>query len=154
MKTKLKSILIIDDDRITGYLHERLIRNSGISKKILIARNGKEGLEHIASCGNTRELPELILLDLNMPVLGGFEFLEQFQRLENLIKQKIKIVILSTSIHPKDKENLNELKVELVNKPLTEEKLSGICKKYFKNKNTEKFSMKVKPGKESSFLSQ
>jgi CheY-like chemotaxis protein len=154
MKIKLKSILLIDDDRITNYLHERLIRNSGISKKILIARNGKEALNHIASCGDAQELPELILLDLNMPVLGGFEFLEQFQKLENLIKQKIKVVIVSTSIHPKDKERLEDLKVELVNKPLTEEKLFTISKKYFKKKSEEKFTAKIKSGKESSFLSQ
>jgi CheY-like chemotaxis protein len=154
MKIKLKSILLIDDDKITNYLHEKLIKNSGISKKILIARNGKEALNHIASCGDAQELPELILLDLNMPVLGGFEFLEQFQKLGNLIKHKIKVVILSTSIHPKDKERLNNFKVELVNKPLTEEKLLSMWEKNFKKKSAEKFTGKIRVDKESSFLSQ
>jgi CheY-like chemotaxis protein len=87
--------------------------------------NGEEGIRYIKKqCAIGEICPELILLDINMPVMNGFEFIREFEKLEIRNKDKVKIIILTTSKNIKDVELLKSLgNFEFINKPLTEEKL-------------------------------
>jgi CheY-like chemotaxis protein len=125
---KLNCILLVDDDITTNFLNESLIEEIGITKQVLVAQNGKEGIEMVeryfqeqAAC------PQLILLDINMPVMDGFEFLEAFQKLDFEHKDSIVIIILTTSLNPIDVHKVKELGVSgFLSKPLTEEILNEI----------------------------
>jgi CheY-like chemotaxis protein len=124
---KVNCILLIDDDSINNFINERLIRKLNVANEIKIALNGEDGLAYITKhCSNNdgSSCPELILLDINMPVMNGFDFIRAFENIDIKNKSKVKIIILTTSRNQKDVEILKSLgNFEFINKPLTEEKL-------------------------------
>jgi CheY-like chemotaxis protein len=121
---KLNTILLVDDDNINNFLNERLIRKLNITRNIKVTMNGAEGMDFLReNCeeGNPN-CPDLIFLDINMPVMDGFDFIRAFDGIK--MKTKAKIIILTTSKNPKDLERLKTLgDFEYINKPLTQEKL-------------------------------
>lgn len=123
--------MLIEDDQITNFINQRLIKKLIFSSQVYSALNGHEGLEYIKECLiKNEEIPDLIFLDINMPVMDGFEFLEEFQKF-NLSKKSI-IIMLTTSSHIKDMDKLfHSVNSDIIAKPLTEEKLIRIIHKYF-----------------------
>lgn len=130
---KLKCTLLVDDDSINNYLNERLLKKLNISEEVKVALNGSEAIEVIKSRIETNQnIPELILLDINMPVMDGFEFLQNYNGLNFPNKNCVIIVMLTTSTNPKDTERLNNSGISgYVNKPLTEPKLKEVLAKHF-----------------------
>jgi CheY-like chemotaxis protein len=125
---KANCILLVDDNPTTTFLHQRLINKLDITWELLVARNGKAALELIQE--RTREgkaFPELILLDLNMPVMDGFEFYKSFQELEPAHQALMKVVLLTTSFASKDEIRAQQAGIrDFISKPLTKEKLMSI----------------------------
>lgn len=129
----LECILLVDDDEITNFVHETLIGQMDITHKILVANNGQEALNMIQQ-GELIALGSnnLIILDINMPVMNGFEFLEAYHQLDHKLKQSLIIVMLTSSVNPKDAERVKELGVEdILHKPLNEDKLKLLVEKHF-----------------------
>jgi CheY-like chemotaxis protein len=137
MHTSLDCILLVDDNDSDNFLHRRVIERSGISRRVEIAENGREALElldqRVKQGGGTVQQPDLILLDLNMPVMDGWEFLEQYQSLEGFNTWKVVIVILTTSINPADKVKAEKILGAgcFESKPLTVDLLRGIVARHF-----------------------
>ena len=125
---KLDSIFLIDDDPISNFLTERLLLKLEVSDNVNIALNGIQALEMIeAICVDGKPCPELILLDINMPVMSGIDFLRLFKQKGFKGSEKTDIVILSTSTHHKDQKQITSMGVEhILQKPLTEAKLQKI----------------------------
>ncbi len=125
--SQLNCILLIDDDEITNFINVNLLQDLQIARQVEVATNGKEAISILEERCQNAQCPELILLDINMPVLDGFEFLEQLDHMGIKKNNAIKIVALTTSNNPKDLKKLQELGVEtLVNKPLTKEKVEQL----------------------------
>lgn len=128
MKT-LNCILLVDDDEINNFITEKLIKKTGVSKKVKTSHNGEEALLYLAKncCSFEEGYPELILLDAKMPEMNGEEFMESFNKINLNANLNVKIVVLTSSENPKDKERMAELGAKAyINKPLTEEKLLQI----------------------------
>jgi CheY-like chemotaxis protein len=103
----------------------------GVSEHIEIKQNGKDGLKFLEECHREGKLPDIVLVDLKMPVMDGFEFIDAFRKLE-LPENKTRIVMLTTSSNPKDIERMKEKGItDFFDKPLTEEKLTELLEKYF-----------------------
>ena len=100
---QIKKVLLIDDDTVTNMMHQRIINKSGRAQETLVATDGLAALEILEQhISDNETLPELIFLDINMPRMGGFEFLEEFEgRGIGANGQKI-IVMLSTSLMKSD----------------------------------------------------
>ncbi|MBD3663770.1 response regulator [Sulfitobacter aestuariivivens] len=95
----INKILLVDDDEVTNLLHKRLIRRSGQVKEVAVATDGLEALDYLRSrIAAKAPLPELIFLDINMPRMGGFEFLEKYAELDLDGEIQQVIVMLSTSL--------------------------------------------------------
>lgn len=125
--TKFKKVLLIDDDETSNFLNEFLIQGMGIVDEVLIATNGQEGIE-ILNLQNS-DNPEIIFLDLNMPVMDGFEFLEAFEKIRKEKKLDIPVFILTSSNYFKDYERAKKFSVAgYIIKPLTEEKINTALK--------------------------
>ena len=134
MEKKLKCILLIDDDEATNYINKMVIKRSGCAESVEVAESGREALEFLTSGTNgNHPQPELIFLDINMPAMNGWEFLDHYRNLEEIHKGEIIVVMLTTSLNPDDKAKAE--KIEEIsgfrNKPLDEEQLLIILQDYF-----------------------
>lgn len=129
---KLNMIMLIDDDTITNFLNEMLINELAITKKLIVTTDGNKALEEIKAHQNEGVLPDLILLDVNMPVLNGFEFLKKYNELHFQNKESPLIVMLTTSLNEGDKNKAKKLNVkDYLSKPLTKENMLGLLMKHF-----------------------
>lgn len=133
---KLQSVLLVDDDDTVNFFNEFLLKQLQVSEDIVIRENGQEALGYLTELREQpTEFPELIFLDINMPVMDGFEFLEAYREARMQDKTNALIVMLTTSLHPKDVERANTYPFisEYVYKPLTADKVREIVAKYFPN---------------------
>jgi CheY-like chemotaxis protein len=100
-----KRLLLIDNDRQLNRINERVLSTAGIVNELHIALNGKEGLDYLYSrIEKNYPMPHVIVLDLQMPVLNGFEFLDEFQKMNFAGKSNIEIVVFTSSSNPRDKQ--------------------------------------------------
>ncbi|WP_187262462.1 response regulator [Pontibacter beigongshangensis] len=132
---KLNSVLLVDDDEATNFISTLVIKRAGLAEELLTARNGKEAIELIRSRGSgaaDARLPELILLDINMPVMDGFGFLRAFNELDFPGKKAVVIAVLTTSLNPRDEKQVREAGVQdFLNKPLTGKMLEELLDRHF-----------------------
>ena len=126
---KLNCVALVDDDEITNFLNQRVVSELDFANNVKVFSNGKEILDHMKEA---TEKPELILLDINMPVMNGFEFLKAHKLLKDSQKANVIIIMLTSSLLEKDMEMAKELEItEFVPKPLSKEKLEEVVAKYF-----------------------
>ena len=127
---KLNSILLVDDSDATNFFNKVLIERAGITESISVCKNGKEGLEYIIS--NIDTPPELIILDIKMPVMDGFEFLDALRNYESKIKDSLIIVMLSSSMSPSDIERAKRYSFVkgYLNKPLNAETIKELLRRF------------------------
>lgn len=124
----LDSILLVDDDPIANKLHENLLNELGLVKQIVIKKNGREAYEYIEqSYRALNRLPSLILADLSMPVMDGFEFVKELSGSELLAVNKIPLAVVSVSNAEQDKLAIKKLgNYHFTSKPLNKVKLFDI----------------------------
>jgi CheY-like chemotaxis protein len=109
----MKKVLLIDDDPVTNFINKKLIERSGLEIAIVIAESGREGLDILLDSSIKREpFPDLIIVDVNMPVMNGFEFLESLHKIETGEFTAKKIAILSSSSSRFDKARAHQLGVD------------------------------------------
>ena len=120
-----KNILLVDDDKIFNFLSEKTIASLGLANEIHFALNGKEALEMLTMYKyGEMQKPDIIFLDLNMPIMNGYEFIEAFAAMDLPDKHLITIVILTSSADPRDLEMAKELGIKYYfNKPLSKDEI-------------------------------
>lgn len=126
---KLKKILLIDDDTINNFIVLNKLNNIGLSEEAVSVLNGQEGIEYLNKCIlENLHFPELILLDINMPILDGWGFLAEFEKFEKYHQQKTEIYMVSSSVYNEDIEKSKEYpEIKMfISKPLSKEKLTNI----------------------------
>jgi len=139
MSQKLNCIMLIDDDEPTNFLSNMIIEDSGLAKHILIEDSGKSALKYLANSATfthsdeDNPWPDLIFLDVNMPAMNGWEFLDEYKELDKTHRKKIKIVMLTTSLNPDDEIRAKQITciTDFKHKPLTEQIVNEIIEKYF-----------------------
>lgn len=134
----LNTILLIDDDETTNYLNQRLLRKMNVVHHIQVATNGEEGLQYLrehclSSTTPTESCPDLIFLDIKMPVMDGFEFLDEYRLLSPLLPAQAIIAMLTSSVSQVDLNRLQQYDSirKFLNKPLTEASVSEILTQFF-----------------------
>jgi len=134
MKRKLKQIMLIDDDPNDNYFHQREIKKVITDITIIEKLSGLDALDYLQSNRrNSQMLPDLIFLDINMPALDGWEFLEAYDKLDQEIKKGVIIIMLSTSGNPDDilKATTYSSVSDYITKPLTKELVESIIRRFF-----------------------
>jgi CheY-like chemotaxis protein len=123
-----KNIMLVDDDKIFNFLSEKTITSLGLANEVHFASNGKQALEllELYRLGEIQR-PDVIFLDLNMPIMNGYEFIEAFVLLDIPDKHLITIVVLTSSADPKDHARAKELGIKYYfNKPLSSEEIKNL----------------------------
>lgn len=136
MKDKLNCILLVDDDEPTNFLNKMVVEEVDCARHIHVSQSGEEALKFLENAEGEKQMytpPNLIFLDINMPAMNGWEFLEQYSYLKQEQKANVVIVMLTTSLNPDDCAKAAKIAdvSGFETKPLTAEKLSVILKKYF-----------------------
>jgi CheY-like chemotaxis protein len=142
MNYKLKSILLVDDDDATNFINRKILNKLKVAEQIHIALNGKEAIEFLQNHNtpgqqeNEITTPQLILLDINMPVMDGWEFMDAYHSLSEEKKADVIVVMLSTSGNPDDiKRAESNPEISGYNtKPLHPDLMLDIIERHFPSK--------------------
>jgi len=135
MKQKLDKVLLVDDSDADNFIHQRVIKKADITHQIIVKKSGQEALEYLSTLVDETlyPVPNLVFLDINMPGMNGWEFLEHYEKLPLNQKAEIIVCMLTTSISETDKkkaETLPQIK-SYQHKPLTQESLMEVVRTFF-----------------------
>jgi CheY-like chemotaxis protein len=125
---QLDMVMLVDDDSNWRYLTERILMKAGLGLQIITANNGQDAIEKLQTRLDSRErLPDVIFLDIQMPVMDGFAVLEELSKWPELDFEKTRIFLCSSSSHFRDEERARQYPIAgYITKPLTREVLSQI----------------------------
>lgn len=123
MKLKnVKKILLVDDNEMDNFISKRIIELSGFKGEVIVKDSGKGALNYLQENQDKPEnIPELIFLDISMPVVDGFVFLHEWQKLNENVTGKSKIVVLTSSDNKYDMDRflVNDFVIDFITKPIT-----------------------------------
>jgi CheY-like chemotaxis protein len=125
MTAPFKTCLLIDDNYIDNFITRRVLESSNFAENIIVRQSPMEAIESLKS-GSVN--PDVIFLDIRMPMMSGFEFLHEFDGLD-IARKGIKIYMLSSSLDPTDMKQSSDNKyiTQFIHKPLTVKALEEIC---------------------------
>jgi CheY-like chemotaxis protein len=130
-KPKLKNVMVVDDDDDYNFLTEEIFEDIDMDCKLVFKLWAKDALDFLEeSNGN---FPDLILLDINMPIMNGWEFLEEYERRDYHTSHPTIIVMISSSVYREDKEKAKSFAqvAEFIEKPISEKHILRLRKTYF-----------------------
>lgn len=136
-KRKLKCIQLIDDDHLTNFLNKKVIEQTGLKVDIQVSEGVNRALDFLTSTGEFEgqefPCPGIIFLDINMPGLNGWDFMERYEKLSPDQKAKMVVAMLTTSENPSDRQKAEGFKDihHFFTKPLTREKVMGLAESCF-----------------------
>jgi len=122
-------VMLVDDNDTDNFISKRIIEITKFANAVEIKNSGKSALEYLEkNKDNVEKLPDIIFLDINMPIVDGFVFLYEFEKFSDIVKQKCKVIILSSSDNKRDIDKIvnNDHVIRFITKPLTENALSEI----------------------------
>ena len=128
---KYKSALLVDDNFIDNMINQKILNNSDFAESIVVKQSCEAAINYLQELvSNNQELPEIIFLDLSMPIMNGWQFLEEYTKLNPYIGKKISIYICSSSISQDDitrAKAINEV-TDYIIKPIAKTKLIDLIK--------------------------
>ncbi|HRG79354.1 MAG TPA: response regulator [Cyclobacteriaceae bacterium] len=132
METTTKTIdlvLLVDDNDTDNFISKRIIEITKFARRVEVKGSGKGALDYLKEHQNSPEdIPNIIFLDINMPIVDGFVFLYEFEKFNELVRSKCKVIILSSSDNKRDIDKIvnNNHVIKFITKPLTEVALDEI----------------------------
>lgn len=135
----LDCILLVDDDVPTNFIHRKIVQNTKIEVDIKAITSAREALDYLTFSGKYADdvaaaRPGIIFLDINMPGMSGWDFMEEYRKLDEAHKMRAIVIMLTTSLNPDDELMAAENReiVTFMHKPLNEDAFVKIAGKYFK----------------------
>lgn len=122
-------VMLIDDNDTDNFISKRIIEITEFAERVEVKNSGQHALEYLSAHANEADqLPSLIFLDINMPVMDGFMFLYEFENLPTTIREKSRVIILSSSDNKRDIDKIinNKSVIQYITKPLTQNVLEEI----------------------------
>ncbi len=132
METTTKTIdlvLLVDDNDTDNFISKRIIEITKFARRVEVKGSGKGALDYLKEHqNNPDDIPNIIFLDINMPIVDGFVFLYEFEKFNELVRSKCKVIILSSSDNKRDIDKIvnNNHVIKFITKPLTEVALDEI----------------------------
>lgn len=123
------NFIVIDDSKLDCFIAEKIIRNTGRSESIMSFLHATEALEYLKNNKpNDEDIKTILMVDIQMPVMNGFDFVEAFDKLQDIKRKNFIIYVLSSSINENDLNRVRYLTsvIQFLNKPLTSNTLSAL----------------------------
>jgi CheY-like chemotaxis protein len=130
MNEIVKRVMLVDDNDTDNFINKKILELTKFSPEIIVKNSGKSALDYLVeNQANEESLPNLIFLDINMPIVDGFIFLYEFEQMADMVKNKCKIAILSSSNNKQDIRRIidNPFVISFVTKPLSESSLQNLA---------------------------
>jgi CheY-like chemotaxis protein len=124
-----KNVLLVEDDPITIMVCDRIITMSSFADKVTSCENGKYAIDYLKGLlAGSQSIPEIIFLDINMPVMNGWDFLEELELIKSSFQKLPHIYILSSTVDPEDYKRAKAFPavIDFISKPLSKQFLDGI----------------------------
>jgi CheY-like chemotaxis protein len=122
-------VMLVDDNETDNFISKRIIEITKFARRVEVKNSGKSALDYLKENQSSAEdLPNLIFLDINMPIVDGFVFLYEFEKFSEVVRSKCKVIILSSSDNKRDIDKIvnNNHVIKFITKPLTEVALDEI----------------------------
>jgi len=129
---KFKSVLLVDDDPTINFVHKLFLTEWEVTDQIFTASNGQEALDFLERNEDFgQQPPSMILLDINMPIMNGFEFLEAYEELPETKRASVVLAMLTTSLHERDRAKAAKFTSldSYMSKPLEKDQLMSLMEK-------------------------
>ncbi len=130
MSARFENILLIDDNEINNVMHERLIEIAGFGQNIAVMPSGVDALEYFKTvvANDLSKVPDVIFLDIRMPIIDGFGFMDEYVKLAPEINTKPKVIMLSSTLDEQDYGRAKEFPqiINFLVKPLSVDKLNTV----------------------------
>lgn len=125
---KYKSVLLVDDSYVDNLINRKMLQSNNFAGDITVIDSPLKAIAYLQHCINEGSMPEVIFLDIRMPEMDGFQFLESLNNITGVDISDLKIYMLSSSLDPDDLKQIadNELVSKFISKPLTEKILNEI----------------------------
>jgi len=123
------TVMLVDDNDTDNFISKRIIEITKFSENVIVKNSGKSALDYLVENKEYPEsIPDIIFLDINMPIVDGFVFLYEYEKFSNSVKDKCRVIILSSSDNKRDIDKIvnNDFVIKFVTKPLTEKTLEEI----------------------------
>jgi len=121
--------MLVDDNDTDNFISRRIIEITKFAEDVIVKNSGKGALDYLDEFKDSAaDLPDIIFLDINMPIVDGFVFLYEYEKFGNIVKDKCRVIILSSSDNKRDIDKIvnNDYVIKFVTKPLTEKTLEEI----------------------------
>ena len=133
---KLGCILLIDDSDTDNFIHTRRLGKMEVAEEIVVRANGREGIQYFTTPlpgGGHPTRPDILFLDINMPVMDGWEFLEKYRHLPVERRARLTILMITSSVGDTDEERVRNLDFVAGHEatPLTKDKIRALLDKHF-----------------------
>lgn len=122
-------VMLVDDNDTDNFISKRIIEITKFARNVEVKNSGKAALDYLKENeGDVDMIPSVIFLDINMPIVDGFVFLYEFEKFSEMIRNKSKVIILSSSDNKRDIDKIvnNNYVIKFITKPLTEAALEEI----------------------------
>ncbi|MEM9671438.1 MAG: response regulator [Cyclobacteriaceae bacterium] len=122
-------VLLIDDNDTDNFISRRVIELTEFAQRVVVKSSGQQALDYLQEHAQSpNDIPDLIFLDINMPIMDGFMFLYEFETLPTDIQEKSRVIILSSSEDRRDVDKIitNKAVIKYITKPLTQDDLEAV----------------------------
>lgn len=122
-------VMLVDDNETDNFISKRIIEITKFARRVEVKNSGKSALDYLKEHQSSADdLPNIIFLDINMPIVDGFVFLYEFEKFSEVVRNKCKVIILSSSDNKRDIDKIvnNNHVIKFITKPLTEVALDEI----------------------------
>jgi len=133
-----KGVLLIDDDAATNFIHTKMIERADVDVQVMAINNATDALDFLTYAGKYSDTghiprPGVIFLDINMPGLSGWDFMDEYRKMDDNLKARMVVIMLTTSINPADKDRAlkNSDISTFLHKPLKPHMVEDLAMKYF-----------------------